>query len=116
MGKLGAITLLKNGETYEVSGEMSEIAKGWLMAFQEVEGSKMLTFQKMSDNTIRSYWVSEDADLKYMQETLDAQKNGGSFASWIVLWTAPTKESFVTEIAPTFDSLNFEPGRISGSV
>lgn len=116
MGKLGAITLLKDGETEEIIGEMSEVAKGWLMAFQEVEGSKMLTFQKMSDNTIRSYWVSEDADLKYMRETFDAQKSGESFASWIVLWTAPTKESFVTEIAPTFDSLNFEPGRISGEV
>ena len=49
MGKLGIITLLKDGETEEIIGEMSEVAKGWLMAFQEVEGSKMLTFQKMSD-------------------------------------------------------------------
>jgi len=108
MGKLGAITLLKDGETEEITGEMSEVAKGWLMAFQEVEGSKMLTFQKMSDNTIRSYWVSEDADLEYMRKTLDEQKSGEAFASWIVLWTAPTKESFVTEIAPIFSDLNFK--------
>jgi len=46
MGKLGIITLLKDGETEEIIGEMSEVAKGWLMAFQEVEGSKMLTFRK----------------------------------------------------------------------
>ena len=109
MGKLGIITLLKkDGKKSEISGELSEVAKGWLMAFQEIEGSKMLTFQKMSDNTFRSYWVSEDADLKYMRETLDAQKNGDSFASWIVLWTTPTKESFVTEIAPTFGDLKFK--------
>jgi len=109
MGKLRAIALRqKDGKTFEVTGEMSKVAKGWLMAFQEVEGSKMLTFHKMSDNTMRSYWVSEDADLKYMKETIDAQKSGDSFASWIVLWTAPTKESFVTEIAPTFGDLKFK--------
>ena len=109
MGRLGIISLAKKeGETFEVVGEMSEIAKGWLMAFQEVEGSKMLTFQKMSDNTIRSYWVSEHADLKYIRETLDAQKSGDSSPSWIVLWTAPTKESFVKEIAPTFSELKFK--------
>ena len=108
MGKLGAITLLKDGKPEEITGEMSEVAKGWLMAFQEVEGSKMLTFQKMSDNTMRSYWVSEDADLKYMKETIDAQKSGDSFASWIVLWTGSTKESFVTEIAPTFSDLKLK--------
>jgi len=109
MGKLGIITLRqKDGKTFEITGEMSEIAKGWLMAFQDVQGSKMLIFQKMSDRTMRSYWVSEDADLKYMKETIDAQKSEDSFASWIVLWTSSSNESFVTEIAPTFSDLKFK--------